>query len=80
MPLLLGGLMFLQQKITPTATDSQQAKMMLYIMPVMFTVFMLFLPAGLNLYILVNTMLSLVQQYYLKKKFEAPAESAVSRT
>ena len=73
MPLLLGGLMFLQQKMTPTATDSQQAKMMLYLMPVMFTVFMLFLPAGMNLYILVNTMLSLLQQYYLKRKFTAPA-------
>ncbi|MFH1530936.1 MAG: membrane protein insertase YidC [Pseudomonadota bacterium] len=79
MPLLLGGLMFLQQKMTPTATDSQQAKMMLYIMPVMFTLFMLFLPAGLNLYILVNTMLSLVQQYYLKRKFTPPTEPAASR-
>ncbi len=78
MPLLLGGLMFLQQKMTPTATDSQQAKMMLYIMPVMFTVFMLFLPAGLNLYILVNTILSLVQQYYLKRKFAPPATPAAA--
>ncbi len=79
MPLLLGGLMFLQQKMTPTATDSQQAKMMLYIMPVMFTVFMLFLPAGLNLYILVNTLLSLLQQYYLKRKFATPAAPATGR-
>lgn len=79
MPLLLGGLMFLQQKMTPTATDSQQAKMMLYIMPVMFTVFMLFLPAGLNLYILVNTLLSLVQQYYLKRKFAPPTVPATGR-
>ena len=78
MPLLLGGLMFLQQKMTPTATDSQQAKMMLYIMPVMFTVFMLFLPAGLNLYILVNTLLSLIQQYYLKRKFAPPAQPAAA--
>jgi len=79
MPLLLGVLMFAQQKMTPTATDSQQAKMMLYIMPVMFTVFMLFLPAGLNLYILVNTLLSLVQQYYLKRKFAAPTVPAAGR-
>ena len=79
MPLLLGVMMFAQQKLTPTATDSQQAKMMLYIMPVMFTVFMLFLPAGLNLYILVNTLLSLFQQYYLKRKFAPPATPATGR-
>jgi YidC/Oxa1 family membrane protein insertase len=69
MPLVLGVLMYLQQKMTPTTMDSQQAKMMLYMMPVMFTVFMLFLPSGLNLYILVNTLLSLAQQYYLKRRF-----------
>ncbi|MBM4356100.1 MAG: membrane protein insertase YidC, partial [Deltaproteobacteria bacterium] len=68
LPLVLGASMFLQQKLTPTTMDSAQAKMMLYIMPVMFTVFMLFLPSGLNLYILVNTILSLGQQYYLRKK------------
>ncbi len=69
MPLVLGGLMYVQQKMTPTTMDSQQAKMMLYMMPVMFTVFMLFLPSGLNLYILVNTLLSIAQQYYLKRRF-----------
>lgn len=69
MPLLLGVFMFVQQKMTPTTMDAQQAKIMLYVMPAMFTVFMLFLPSGLNLYILVNTILSLLQQYYLKRKF-----------
>ncbi len=73
LPLLLGGLMFAQQKLTPTSADASQAKMMMYFMPVMFTVFMLFLPSGLNLYILVNTLLSLFQQMYLKKKFAQPA-------
>ncbi len=68
LPLVLGASMFLQQKLSPTTMDSAQAKMMLYIMPVMFTVFMLFLPSGLNLYILVNTVLSLAQQWYLRKK------------
>lgn len=57
LPLLLGVFMFLQQKMTPSQVDNQQAKIMLYIMPVMFTGFMLFLPSGLNLYILVNMLL-----------------------
>ena len=73
LPILLGGSMFLQQKMMPTTTDSQQAKMMMYFMPVMFTGFMLFLPAGLNLYILVSTVLTIVQQQVMYKPKVATA-------
>ncbi len=69
MPVVLGGLMFLQQKMTPTTMDNAQAKMMLYAMPIMFGVFSLFLPSALNLYILVNTILSIGQQGYLRRTF-----------
>ncbi len=62
MPLVLGAAMFLQQKMTPSSADEQQAKMMLYIMPVMFTFIMLYLPAGLVLYIFVNSVLSIGHQ------------------
>lgn len=62
-PILLGIFMVAQQKLTPTtSTDPAQQKMMM-IMPVMFTLFMLFLPSGLVLYILVNTVMSVTQQY-----------------
>lgn len=68
-PVLVTGLMFLQQKLSPsTATDPTQQKM-LQLMPVMFGVFMLMLPAGLNIYMLVNSMVSIGQQYYLNQKF-----------
>ena len=66
LPLLLGVLMFFQQKMTPSATDQTQAKIMLWLMPIMFTAFMLFLPSGLVFYILVNTVLSLVHQWVLR--------------
>ncbi|MCC7536765.1 MAG: membrane protein insertase YidC, partial [Deltaproteobacteria bacterium] len=62
MPLVLGGLMFLQQRLTPTTMDPMQAKIMMYAMPVMFTAFMLFLPVGLCLYMTVNSALSILQQ------------------
>lgn len=66
-PVLLGIFMFLQQKLTPTATvDPAQQKMMLF-MPVMFTAFMLFLPSGLVLYILVNTVMGVVQQWMMSR-------------
>ena len=64
MPLVLGGLMFIQQKMSPPAGDPAQAKMMLYLMPIMFTVFMLFLPSGLVFYILVNTVLAIGHQTF----------------
>jgi len=68
MPVLLGVTMFLQQKLTPSAMDSQQAKMMLYIMPVFFTFIMLYLPSGLVLYIFVSSLLSIGQQIWMNRK------------
>lgn len=67
LPLLLGVFMFLQQKLTPSASaDPTQQKMMM-IMPIMFTGFMLFLPVGLVVYIFINTFISVVQQYMIKR-------------
>ena len=62
LPLALGALMILQNRMMPnTAMDPAQAKMMRWVMPIMFTVFMLFLPSGLGVYIFANIVLSLVQ-------------------
>jgi YidC/Oxa1 family membrane protein insertase len=67
-PVLLCGLMFLQQKISPnTAADPAQQKMM-QIMPVMFGAFMLLLPSGLTIYMVVNSAVSISQQYFLNRK------------
>lgn len=68
LPILLGVFMFLQQKLTPTATADNMQKNMMLIMPVMFTVFMLFLPVGLVVYIFVNTVMSVVQQFMIKRE------------
>ena len=68
LPLALGVLMFVQQKMSPaTGVDPVQAKMMLYMMPTMITSFMLFLPAGLCLYMLTNSALSIGQQRLSKR-------------
>ena len=68
LPVALGGLMFLQQKMMPQQMDNQQAKMMMYTMPLVFGFMMLWLPSGLVLYILVNTVLGIAQQMYIHKK------------
>jgi YidC/Oxa1 family membrane protein insertase len=66
LPLATGALMFAQQKLSPTPPDQQQ-KAMMYMMPVMFTAFSIFLPSGLTLYILTNTLLTMVQQGWMNR-------------
>lgn len=71
LPLALGTLMFVQQKMSPaTAMDPVQQKMMLYMMPIMMTSFMLFLPAGLCLYTLTNSALSIGQQRLIEARLK----------
>ena len=62
LPIMTGALMFAQSKLTPAPADQQQ-KMLIYIMPIVFTVLGLFFPAGLTLYILTNTLLGMIQQF-----------------
>ena len=61
-PIVLGASSFLQQKLMPMQGDPMQQKMMLYMMPAVFTFMMLFLPAGLGVYMLTNTWLGIGQQ------------------
>lgn len=63
LPFIIGGVFFAQQKVMPMQSgDPAQQKMMLYFMPGMFTVFMLFLPAGLGVYMFTNSLLGILQQ------------------
>lgn len=76
--LLMGGSMFLQQKLTPTAgaAAEPQMKMMMYGMPVIFTVMFLNFPSGLVLYWLVNNILGIVQQVMLAREAKAKKAGA----
>lgn len=68
LPIVIGLAAFVQQKIMPQATmDPAQAKMMQYAMPAVFTVMMLFLPSGLGVYILTNSVLGIVQQQIVER-------------
>jgi len=72
LPVALGVLMFVQQKMTPaTGGDPLQQKMMLYMMPAMITSFMLFLPTGLCLYMFTNSALSIGQQRLIEAQLKA---------
>jgi YidC/Oxa1 family membrane protein insertase len=71
LPLALGVTMFITQKLQPQMMDPAQAKMFLYFMPIFFTVIMLQYPAGLSLYIFTNNLLSIAQQFALRRYMKA---------
>jgi YidC/Oxa1 family membrane protein insertase len=64
--LLMGASMFIQQKMTPTPGDPSQAKIMMFL-PIIFTFLFINFPSGLVLYWLTNNLLSIGQQYRIKK-------------
>jgi YidC/Oxa1 family membrane protein insertase len=72
LPILMGATMIIQTYLNPAPTDPIQAKVM-KIMPVVFSVFFFFFPAGLVLYWLVNNVLSILQQWYVNKTIHAAA-------
>lgn len=74
MPILMGGTMFIQQLLNPTPPDPMQAKIM-KMLPIVFTFFFLWFPAGLVLYWLVNNVLSIAQQYVINKQIEGDGGS-----
>jgi YidC/Oxa1 family membrane protein insertase len=71
LPLVLGAVMFIQQKLMPPASpDPMQAKIMFWFLPIFLTVISLFLPAGLALYMLVNSVLAIIQQRITKAQID----------
>ncbi|WP_227428889.1 membrane protein insertase YidC [Psychrobacter sp. I-STPA6b] len=69
LPIFMGVTMFAQQMLNPQPTDPMQAKVMKFL-PIIFTIFMLFFPAGLVLYWIVNNLFTIMQQYIVNKKVE----------
>jgi len=65
--LIMGASFFLQQKMAPAVGDPMQAKMMM-LMPIFMTVIFINFPSGLVLYMFVNNIISMGQQYYIQKK------------
>ncbi len=59
---LMGITMFIQQKMS--IKDPSQ-KALVYVMPVMFTLMFMALPAGLNLYYFMFNLFSILQQWYV---------------
>ena len=66
LPLLMGGVFFLQQRFQPkpvnmSVEQEQQQKMMRVLMPLIFPIMLYAGPSGLNLYILTSTSIGIVE-------------------
>ncbi len=68
LPLVMGGTMILQQRMTPTTMDPAQARMMMTVMPVMFTVLFYQFPSGLVLYWMVSNLLAIGHQAWVNRQ------------
>lgn len=69
-PVLMGLSMLISQWVIPPAIDDSQPQMkyVMWFMPLFLTFVMLNLPAGLSLYMLVNNLLTIAQQVYVKQR------------
>jgi len=67
LPLIMGIGMFFQQKMTAATSDPTQRRIM-YIMPIVFTFMFWTFPSGLVLYWLTNSVISMIEQYFVIKK------------
>lgn len=75
LPLIMGATMFLQQKLNPAPMDPIQQKVMMAL-PLVFTVFFMFFPAGLVLYWVTNNSLSILQQWIITRRMEGAGKKA----
>lgn len=74
LPVLMGVVMFLQQKITTPVADPSQ-KMMIYLFPIIFTVMFLQFPSGLVLYWFVSSLMGFGIQMYLLQQSKQPKKT-----
>lgn len=72
LPIVMGGLMFWQQKMS---TVDPRQKAMVYMMPILFTFLFYRFPSGLVLYWLVNNVMSIAQQRSIHKASDAPKDA-----
>ncbi|MDQ2640164.1 MAG: membrane protein insertase YidC [Pseudomonadota bacterium] len=70
LPVIMAGAMFLQYKLQPTPADPVQAKVFM-VLPLVMSVMFAFFPAGLVLYWVTNTILTIAQQWNINRRIAA---------
>jgi YidC/Oxa1 family membrane protein insertase len=80
LPILMAVTMGLQSALTPSTGDKQQQRMMMVMMPVMMLVMFYSFPSALSLYWTLSQVLSIVQMWYIRKRYTPPVPAASADT
>lgn len=80
LPILMAVTMGLQSALTPSTGDKQQQLMMMIMMPVMMLVMFYSFPSALSLYWTLSQVLSIVQMWYIRKRYTPPTPAASADT
>jgi len=75
LPVIMAGAMFVQYKLNPTPPDPIQAKVFM-ILPFVMSLTFAFFPAGLVLYWVTNTLLTILQQWNINRRIETEEKKA----
>jgi len=78
-PLLMGGVMAIQMRMSPASPDKQQQQVMSVMMPVMFTAFSLFLASGLAIYMMTSYLIGIFQQMYINRVDKRLANASATK-
>ena len=78
LPILMGGSMYLQQKLSPTTFNDPMQEKIFKFLPLVFTIFLITFPAGLMLYWTVNNIFSILQQMLINKVMEKKKELEIA--
>lgn len=80
LPILMAVTMGLQSALTPSTGDKQQQRMMMIMMPIMMLVMFYSFPSALSLYWTLSQVLSIVQMWYIRKRYTPPVSAAAVDT
>ena len=80
LPILMAVTMGLQSALTPSTGDKQQQRMMMVMMPIMMLVMFYSFPSALSLYWTLSQVLSIVQMWYIRKRYTPAAPAAAADT
>lgn len=70
LPILMGLSMWFQQKLSANPSLDPMHQKIMQFLPIIFTFFFMLFPAGLVLYWVVNSILSILQQWYITRQIE----------
>ncbi|HFD31851.1 MAG TPA: membrane protein insertase YidC [Gammaproteobacteria bacterium] len=74
LPILMGLSMWFQQKLSANPSLDPMHQKIMQFLPIVFTFFFMLFPAGLVLYWVVNSILSILQQWYITRQIEGASK------